>query len=75
MEAYEGVYELTVIVSDAALDNPMIWNFGKIEIKFKKPLDPTNLFPSYKNIQKERMEPAFPPEESPNKNLLVRIEN
>jgi hypothetical protein len=72
MEAYDGVYELTLIVSDSSLDNPMIWNFGKIEVKFKKPQDPTNIVPSYKNGQKDKIEPTFAPEESPNKNLMVK---
>ncbi len=71
MEAYDGLYELTLTVSDIALDNPMIWNFGKLEVKFKRPLDPTNLSPSYKNVQKEKMEPSFPVEESPHKNIVV----
>jgi hypothetical protein len=72
MDAYDGIYELTLIVSDIALDNPVIWNFGKIEVKFKKPLDPSNLSSSYKNPQKEKMEPYFAPEESPNKNFIVK---
>ncbi len=71
MDAYDGTYELTLIVSDVGLDNPMIWNFGKVDVKFKKPLDPTNLNPSHKNIQKDKMEPHFPEEESPNKNIVV----
>jgi hypothetical protein len=71
MEAYDGIYELTLILSDVGLENPMIWNFGKIEVKFRKPMDPTNLIPSYKNKNKEKMEPTFPVEESPNKNLIV----
>lgn len=73
MEAYDGVYELTLMVSDAGLDNPIIWNFGKLEVKFRKPLDPTNIVPSYKNQLKEKMETTFTPEESPNKNIVVRI--
>jgi hypothetical protein len=72
MDAYDGLYELTLIVSDVGLENPMIWNFGKLDVKFRKPLDPTNLNPSHKNVQKEKMEPAFPAEESPNKNIIVR---
>jgi hypothetical protein len=50
----------------------MIWNFGKLDVKFRKPLDPTNLSPSNKNVQKDKMEPSFPVEESPNKNIIVR---
>lgn len=73
MEAYDGVYELTLIVSDASLDNPIIWNFGKIEVKFKKPLDSSNIAQNYKNIQKDKLEPSFAPEESASKNLMVNI--
>jgi hypothetical protein len=73
IEAYDGTYELTLIISDTTLDNPMIWNFSKLEIKFRKPLDPSNLSTSYKNIQKPKMEPHFPAEESPTKNLFVNL--
>jgi hypothetical protein len=71
IEAYDGTFELTLIVSDTAFDNPMIWNFAKVEIKFRKPLDPSILSSSHKNVQKAKMEPHFPPEESPTKNLFV----
>jgi hypothetical protein len=50
----------------------MIWNFAKLDIKFRKPLDPSNLSSSHKNIQKAKMEPHFPVEESPAKNIIVR---
>ncbi len=75
IEPYDGIYELTVILSDTALDNPIIWNFGKIEAKFRKPLDPSNLSMTYKNIQKPKMEPSFPPEVSINKNFIVKSIN
>ena len=71
MEAYDGTYELTLILSDVAMDNPVIWNFGKIEVTFRKPLDPSNLSNNYKNIQKPKMEPFFEVEQSSSKNLLV----
>ena len=51
----------------------MIWNFAKVEVKFRKPLDPSNLSSSHKNIQKSKIEPHFPAEESPTKNLWVTI--
>lgn len=72
MEAYDGLYELTLILSDTSLENPIIWNFGKIEIRFKKPLDPNNLVPSYKNPQGDRIEPTIPEPENPNKNFVVK---
>lgn len=71
MEAYDGVYELTLVVSDPGFDNPMIWNFGKLEVKFRKPLDPS-ITPSFKNKNKEKMEPYFPPEQSPNQHIIVK---
>jgi hypothetical protein len=49
----------------------MFWNFGKIEIKFKKPLDPSNMTPSYKNIQKEKMETSVAHDESQNSKTAV----
>lgn len=73
MEAYDGLYELTLIVSDVTMENPMIWNFGKVEVKFRKPLDPSNLSSSYKNPQKPKMETIIEQGESPNKNILVFI--
>lgn len=72
MDAYDGVYELTLILSDATMDNPVIWNFGKIEVNFRKPLDPSNLSYNFKNIQKPKMEPHFEVEQSTNKNYFVR---
>jgi hypothetical protein len=60
-------------VNDVTLENPIFWNFGKLEVKFRKPLDPNNIAPSYKNNQKEKLEPGFPVEESPSKNLVVYL--
>jgi hypothetical protein len=73
MEAYDGLYELTLMVSDPSLENPIIWNFGKLEVRFNKPLDPNNIHPSYKNIQKEKLEPFFEEPESTTKNFIVNI--
>lgn len=71
MDAYDGTYELTLILSDVTMENPVIWNFGKIEVTFRKPLDPSNLSSNYKNIQKPKMEPFFEVEQSTSKNLVV----
>lgn len=71
MDAYDGVYELTLILSDVTMENPVIWNFGKIEVTFRKPLDPSNLSTNYKNIQKPKMEAHFDAEESGSKNFFV----
>lgn len=53
---------MTLLVSDKNIDKPAIWNFGKVEVKFMKPMDPTNVNPTYKNIQKPKMEYVFAPE-------------
>ena len=53
---------MTLLVSDKNLDKPAMWNFGKLEVKFMKPMDPSNVNPSYKNIQKPKMEYVFAPE-------------
>jgi len=55
---------MTLIVSDINLDKPILWNFGKIDIKFKKPTDPSNLNPSFKHVQKPKMEVTFAPEKT-----------
>ncbi len=73
MEAYDGMFELTLILNDVEFENPMIWNFGKMDIKFKKPMDPTNTTPSYANKNKDKMEPFFYPEQSPTKFIIVSI--
>jgi len=71
MDAYDGTYELTLILSDIVMENPVIWNFGKIEVTFRKPLDPSNLSSNYKNIQKPKLEPSFEAEQSSGKNFIV----
>lgn len=54
------------------MDNPIIWSFGKVEIKFNKPLDPLNQNDSYKNVQKPKIEFTFPTEEE-NKSSIVSL--
>ncbi len=62
IDPYDGTYEMTLLVSDKNIDKPAIWNFGKVDVKFMKPMDPTNVNPTYKNIQKPKMEYVFAPE-------------
>lgn len=50
---------MTLIISDRSLENPIIWNFGKIDVKFKKPLDPSLINEQNKSPQKEKMEQTF----------------
>jgi len=71
MDAYDGTYEISLILFDATMENPVFWNFGKIEVSFRKPLDPSNLSSNHKNIQKPKLEPSFEVEQSTNKNFLV----
>jgi len=73
MDAYDGTYELTLILSDVTMENPIIWNFGKIEVTFRKPLDPSNLSTNFKNVQKPKLEPYFEVEQSTNKNYFVKF--
>jgi len=61
IDAYDGIYEMSIILSDPSLDNPVFWNFGKIEIKFSKPMDPLSITESYKNQQKQKIEHSFTP--------------
>lgn len=62
IDAYDGIYEMSILISDPGMDNPILWNFGKIEMKFSKPLDPTNSEESNKNPQKPKIEHVFQPE-------------
>lgn len=62
---------MSIILSDPGMDNPIIWNFGKIEIKFSKPMDPLSINESFKNPQKPKIEQSFAPEEH-SKTSLVR---
>lgn len=59
---------MSILISDPGMENPILWNFGKIEMKFSKPLDPTNYEESNKNPQKPKIEHVFQPE---NKNKRV----
>jgi len=61
---------MSILISDPALENPILWNFGKIEVKFSKPLDPLSINESYKNQQKPKLEHTFAPEEH-NKTSIV----
>ena len=68
MESFNGNYELALVVSDASLDQPIVWNFGTMEITFRKPSDPETA-ENYKNKMKPKMEPTFTQEVSLHKNF------
>ena len=55
---------MSILLSDPGMDNPTLWNFGKVEIKFSKPLDPLSINESFKNFQKPKLEHTFAPEET-----------
>lgn len=63
---------MILILSDPNLDNPILWSFGKIEIKFSKPLDPLNSEESFKNVMKPKIEHVFQPEQE-NKSSIVSL--
>ena len=73
MESYNGVYEMTLIVSDRELEIPLLWNFGKISITFLKPNDPSMANPTYKNQLKPKMLPTFSSETSLNKSPIASL--
>ena len=63
---------MSIIISDPAIDNPVFWSFGKINIKFSKPLDPLSIKDSYKNEIKPKLEYTFN-EENFNKSSIVSV--
>lgn len=73
IDAYDGIYEMSLIMSDPTQENPSLWSFGKINIKFSKPLDPLNAIESLKNIQKPKLEYVFPPEEKDKSSIFTMI--
>ena len=64
---------MSILISDPGMDNPILWNFGKIEMKFSKPLDPTNSEESNKNPQKPKIEHVFQPENKNKRTFLAPI--
>ena len=71
MESYNGVYELSIVMSDPIIKSVLKWDFGKISISFTKPTDPLEQINSLKNKLQPKMEPTFTPEPKREKNLLV----
>ena len=68
MESYNGVYELSVLMSDPIIANVLKWDFGQIKISFTKPSDPLDEERSLKNKLQPKMEPTFSPEVKREKN-------
>ena len=71
MESYNGIYELSVVMSDPTIKNVLKWDFGQIKISFTKPSDPLDEQRSLKNKLQPKMEPTFSPEVKREKNLVV----
>ena len=71
MESYNGLYEISIIMSDPNIKEVLHWEFGQIEISFTKPTDPQEELNSLKNSLEPKMEPTFSPEPKREKNLLI----
>ena len=71
MESYNGIYEISVVMSDPTIKNVLQWDFGKIQISFTKPSDPLDEQRALKNKLQPKMEPTFQPEVKREKNLVI----
>ena len=71
MESYNGIYDLSVMMSDPTIANVLSWDFGKIKISFTKPSDPLDEQRALKNKLQPKMEPTFSPEVKREKNLVI----
>ena len=71
MESYNGVYELSVMMSDPTIAHVLKWDFGQIKISFTKPSDPLDEERALKNKLQPKMEPTFSPEVKREKNLVI----
>jgi len=64
---------MSILITDPGIDNPILWNFGKIEIKFNKPLDPLSIGEDFKNINKPKLEHTFAPVQHTKTSLAAPI--
>ena len=71
MESYNGIYRISVVMSDPTIENVLEWDFGQIQISFTKPSDPLDEERSLKNKLQPKMEPTFSPEPKREKNLVI----
>ena len=71
MESYNGIYELSIVMSDPTIKNVLEWDFGQIKISFTKPSDPLDEERALKNKLQPKMEPTFSPEVKREKNLIL----
>ena len=71
MESYNGIYEISIVMSDPTIKNVLKWDFGQIRISFTKPSDPLDEQRALKNKLQPKMEPTFSPEVKREKNLVI----
>ena len=71
MESYNGIYEISIVMSDPTIKNVLEWDFGQIRISFTKPSDPLDQERALKNKLQPKMEPTFSPEVKREKNMIV----
>ena len=71
MESYNGIYDISIIMSDPIIKKVLQWDFGQIRISFTKPSDPLDEQRALKNNLQPKMEPTFSPEVKREKNLVV----
>ena len=71
MESYNGLYDLSIVMSDPTIKNVLTWEFGQIRISFTKPSDPLDEQRALKNKLQPKMEPTFTPEVKREKNLVI----
>ena len=71
MESYNGIYEISIVMSDPTIKNVLKWDFGQIRITFTKPSDPLDQERALKNKLQPKMEPTFSPEVKREKNMVI----
>ena len=71
MESFNGIYEISIVMSDPTIKNVLKWDFGKIKISFTKPSDPLDQERLLKNNLQPKMEPTFSPEVKREKNMVI----
>ena len=73
MESYNGLYLLTIYMSNPYIKEVLKWEFGSIKISFTKPTDPLEEKRILKNKLDPKMEPTFSPEQSRTKNQTIGV--
>ena len=71
MESYNGIYDISIVMSDPIIKKVLKWDFGQIRISFTKPSDPLDEQRALKNNLQPKMEPTFSPEVKREKNFVI----